>query len=92
VVGKVILRGNVNTRDAVILRELEPHTGEPYNYETILKSQQRVYRYGYSVWRSSSRSSYEKEYTKDMLFTVEERPRRGRVRRGLRHPRPAAGS
>jgi outer membrane protein insertion porin family len=75
VVGKVILRGNVNTRDAVILRELEPHTGEPYNYETILKSQQRVYRYGYfSLAKFEPVRPYEKEYTKDMLFTVEERP------------------
>ena len=74
-VGKVILRGNVETRDAVILRELEPRTGEPYNYESILKSQQRIYRYGYfSLAKFEPVHPYEKEYTKDMLFTVEERP------------------
>ncbi|MEK6742471.1 MAG: outer membrane protein assembly factor BamA [Nitrospirota bacterium] len=74
-VGKVILRGNVNTRDAVILRELEPRTGEPYSYEALLKSQQRVYRYGYfSLAKFEPVHPHEKEYIKDMLFTVEERP------------------
>ena len=75
VVGKVILRGNVNTRDSVILRELEPRTGEPYSYESLLKSQQRVYRYGYfSLAKFEPVHPNEKEYVKDMLFTVEERP------------------
>ncbi len=74
-IGKVILRGNAFTRDQVILRELEPKTGEPYNYEAILKSQQRVYRYGYfSQARYEPVHPAEKEYRKDMLFTVEERP------------------
>jgi outer membrane protein insertion porin family len=74
-IGKTILRGNVATRDNVILRELEPRTGEPYNYESILKSQQRVYRYGYfNLAKFEPVHPNEKEYVKDMLFTVEERP------------------
>ena len=74
-IGKVILRGNVDTRDNVILRELEPRTGEPYNYESILKSQQRIYRYGYfSLAKFEPVHPNEKEFVKDMLFTVEERP------------------
>lgn len=74
-IGKVILRGNAYTRDHVILRELEPKPGEPYNYESILQSQQRVYRYGYfSQARYEPVHPAEKEYRKDMLFTVEERP------------------
>jgi outer membrane protein insertion porin family len=74
-IGKVILRGNVATRDSVILRELEPRTGEPYNYESMLKSQQRVYRYGYfSLAKFEPVHPNEKEHVKDMLFTVEERP------------------
>jgi len=74
VVGRVLLRGNVNTRDKVIERELEPRTGEPYNYESLLKSQQRVYRYGYfSLAKFEPVHPNEKEYVKDMLFTVEER-------------------
>lgn len=74
-IGTVILRGNVTTRDAVILRELEPRTGEPYRYESILKSQQRVYRYGYfGLAKFEPVRPNEKEAVKDMLFTVEERP------------------
>jgi len=74
-IGKVILRGNVATRDSVILRELDPRTGEPYNYEAMLKSQQRVYRYGYfSLAKFEPVHPNEKESVKDMLFTVEERP------------------
>jgi outer membrane protein insertion porin family len=74
-IGKVILRGNMSTRDHVILRELEPGTGEPYNYESILKSQQRIYRYGYfSYAKFEPVHPHKKEGIKDMLFTVEERP------------------
>ncbi len=74
-IGKIILRGNVETHDNVILRELEPRTGEPYNYESILKSQQRIYRYGYfSLAKFEPVHPNEKEAVKDMLFTVEERP------------------
>lgn len=74
-IGKVILRGNVETRDKVILRELEPRTGEPYSYESILKSQQRIYRFGYfNQAKFEPVHPYEKEYVKDMIFTVEERP------------------
>ena len=74
-VGTVILRGNLSTRDYVILRELQPRTGEPYNYEAMLKSQQRVYRYGYfSQAKFEPVHPNEREAVKDMLFTVEERP------------------
>ncbi len=74
-VGTVILRGNLSTRDYVILRELRPKTGEPYNYEAMLKSQQRVYRYGYfSQAKFEPVHPSEKEAVKDMLFTVDERP------------------
>lgn len=74
-IGMVILRGNVETRDAVILRELAPGTGETYDYESMLQSQQRIYRYGYfSLAKFEPIHPNEKEYVKDMLFTMEERP------------------
>ncbi|MDH4161499.1 MAG: outer membrane protein assembly factor BamA [Nitrospirota bacterium] len=74
-VGTVILRGNAYTRDWVLMRELEPKKGEPYSYEKILQSQQRVYRYGYfSQARYEPIKPFERTYQKDMLFTVEERP------------------
>ncbi len=73
--GTVVLRGNLYTKDYVILRELEPRTGDVYNYEEILKSQQRVYRYGYfSRAKFEPIHPNEKETVKDMLFTVDERP------------------
>jgi outer membrane protein insertion porin family len=73
--GTVVLRGNLYTKDYVILRELQPATGQPYNYEAILKSQLRVYRYGYfSQAKFEPVHPFEKEAVKDMVFTVEERP------------------
>jgi outer membrane protein insertion porin family len=74
-IGKIILRGNVRTRDEVIMRELLVKPGDTYNYAAILKSQQRIYRFGYfRVARFDPVHPGEKEYITDMLFTVEERP------------------
>ena len=45
-VGRIILDGNLRTRNYVVLRELVIHEGDPFNPEQILKSQQRLYRTG----------------------------------------------
>jgi outer membrane protein insertion porin family len=74
-IGRIILRGNENTKDSVIMRELLVKPGGPYDYGSILKSQQRIYRFGYfSQARFEPLHPEEKEYVKDMLFSVEERP------------------
>ncbi len=74
-VGAVILRGNESTRESVIRRELLLKPGDAYNYEKILKSQQRLYRFGYFTQvRFEPVNPGEKEYVKDMLLTLEERP------------------
>lgn len=74
-IGRIILRGNRSTKDYVIMRELKIKPGEPYNYEAILKSQQRIYKLGYfGIVRFEPLQPGEKEPTKDMLLTVEERP------------------
>jgi outer membrane protein insertion porin family len=74
-IGRIILRGNETTRDKVITRELLIKTGDVYNYGAILDSQQRIYRLGYfRVARFEPVRPGEKEYVKDMLFTMEERP------------------
>jgi outer membrane protein insertion porin family len=74
-IGKVILRGNLRTKDEVIMRELLVKPGDTYDYAAILESQQRIYRLGYfRVARFEPVRPGEKEYVKDMLFTVEERP------------------
>lgn len=82
-VGRIIIRGNEITRDDVIMRELFVKPGGPYNYEDILKSQQRLYRLGYfSLVRFEPLRPGEKEYKKDLLLTMEERPA-GAVEIGL---------
>ncbi|MCK9419881.1 MAG: outer membrane protein assembly factor BamA [Nitrospirae bacterium] len=74
-IGKIILRGNIRTKDEVIMRELLVKPGDPYDYGTILTSQQRIYHFGYfRVARFDPVHPGEKEYRIDMLFTVEERP------------------
>ncbi len=74
-IGKIILRGNVRTRDDVIMRELLVKPGDFYDYRAILTSQQRIYRLGYfRVARFDPVHPGKKEYVKDMLFTVRERP------------------
>ena len=74
-IGRIILRGNVRTRDDVIMRELLVKEGDPYDYGAILTSQQRIYHFGYfRVARFDPVHPGEKEYITDMLFTVEERP------------------
>jgi outer membrane protein insertion porin family len=74
-IGKIILRGNLRTRDEVIMRELLVKPGDAYDYGAILRSQQRIYRFGFfRVARFDPVHPGEKEYSKDMLFTVDERP------------------
>lgn len=74
-IGRIILRGNERTKDEVIIRELLVKPGDFYDYGALLASQQRIYRLGYfRVARFEPVHPGEKEYVKDMLFTVEERP------------------
>jgi outer membrane protein insertion porin family len=74
-IGRVILRGNERTKDEVIMRALLVKPGDTYDYGAILASQQRIYRLGYfRLARFEPVHPGEKEYVKDMLFTVEERP------------------
>jgi outer membrane protein insertion porin family len=74
-IGRIILRGNRQTRDEVIMRELLVKPGDPYDYEDILASQQRIYHLGYfRMARFERVHPGEKDYVQDMLFTVEERP------------------
>jgi outer membrane protein insertion porin family len=74
-IGRIILRGNENTKDSVIMRELLVKPGGPYDYGAILKSQQRIYRFGYfGLARFEPLHPEEKDYVTDMLLTLEERP------------------
>lgn len=74
-IGRIILRGNERTDDQVILREVNVHPGDPYDYGAVLSGQQHIYRLGlFSLVRFEPLHAGEKEYTRDMLLTVEERP------------------
>jgi len=74
-IGRIILRGNKSTKDYVIMRELLVKPGDAYDYAAILSSQQQIYHLGYfRVAKFEPLRSGEKEYVKDMLFIVEERP------------------
>ena len=74
-IGRIILRGNESTDDHVILRELDVHPGDPYDYGAVLSGQQHIYRLGFfSLVRFEPLHAGEKEYSRDMLLIVEERP------------------
>jgi outer membrane protein insertion porin family len=81
-IGKIILRGNDAVKDVVVLRELLIKTGEPFDYEKILRSQQKIYRLGlFSQVRIQPVDPEKSESTKDMLVSVREREA-GRVEFG----------
>jgi len=74
-IGRIILRGNERTHDHVILREVNVHPGDPYDYGAVLSGQQHIYRLGFfGLVRFEPLHPGEKEYRRDMLLTVEERP------------------
>lgn len=73
-IGRIVAKGNDFTRTKVILRELIINKGDPYDYERILRSQQRIYQLGYfSEVRFEPFRIGEKEYTKDMVISVKEK-------------------
>ena len=81
-IGKIILRGNEAAKDRVVLRELLFKTGEPFDYEKILRSQQRIYKLGiFSQVRIQPVEPEKVEPTKDLLVSVRERDA-GRVEFG----------
>jgi len=74
-IGKIILRGNERTKDKVIMRELLVKPGDSYDYSALLASQQRIYHLGFfKLAKFEPVHPGEKEYVKDMILTVEERP------------------
>ncbi|MBI5379399.1 MAG: outer membrane protein assembly factor BamA, partial [Nitrospirae bacterium] len=73
--GKVVLRGNWDTRGEVIRRELEVREGEAFNLERILQSQRRLTQLGiFSQVRLEPIRPETEEPSKDLLISVAERP------------------
>ncbi len=73
--GKVVLRGNWDTRGEVIRREMEVREGEAFNLEQILQSQRRLTQLGiFSQVRLEPIRPETEEPSKDLLISVAERP------------------
>ena len=73
-IGNIILRGNEDTEDKVILRELAIKSGQPLDYEKILKSQQKIYKLGYcSQVRMQPLEQQKGEPVQDLLVSVKEK-------------------
>lgn len=73
-IGDIILRGNLDTRDTVILRELLFKRGGVYDYEKILRSQQRIFKLGFmSQVKIQPVDPDRTEPVKDLLISVRER-------------------
>ncbi len=73
-IGRIATRGNDHTQSKVILRELTVHEGDPYDYEKILRSQQRIYQLGFfSDIRFEPFRVGEKDYIRDMVISVKEK-------------------
>jgi len=73
-IGKVIISGNQDTKDKIIMRELLVKDGDIYDQEGVFKSIQKVYRLGlFSHVRFEPVDPYSKLEKKDMLLTVKER-------------------
>ncbi len=74
-VGRIILDGNLRTRDHVLLRELVLQEGDPLSMEQILTSQQRLYRTGlFSGVRFEPIRFEDKPTIHDLQLSVTERP------------------
>jgi outer membrane protein insertion porin family len=75
VVGKIIIRGNIKTKDKIIRRELTLKEGETYNYGEVLNTRDRLYRLGlFSEVKIDiiEPDDKEKEDIKDMLISLKE--------------------
>jgi outer membrane protein insertion porin family len=77
-IGRIFIKGNTFTRDRVIQRELKIESGDPYNEEDIQLSRHRILKLGYlsdvRFEPVTPISLEQKEYIKDMVLSVNERP------------------
>lgn len=46
-VGRVVVRGNVKTQDAVVQRQISLNAGDPYDAEELFRTQQAIYQLGF---------------------------------------------
>ncbi len=73
--GQIRLKGNLRTRDHVLLREITIGKGDPYNPEKIRESQKRLSKIGLFSVLHFDPIQLESDLTiQDVQLTVEERP------------------
>jgi len=73
-IGKIILRGNEDTKDSLLMNELLVKPGDVYDYEKILLSQRRIYRLGFfSKARIEPDNPDKVEPVKDLVVRLKER-------------------
>lgn len=73
--GHITLDGNLRTHDDVLLREMALKEGDPYNVESILKSQRQLYRTGlFSVVHFDPIHPEAHPTVQDVQLRVVERP------------------
>ncbi|MBI5664113.1 MAG: hypothetical protein HZC49_03325 [Nitrospirae bacterium] len=76
IIGKIILKGNQKTRAKIIMREFTLKEGEPYNYEEISRTKQRLYKLGIfsevTIDALEGGMETNNEIVKDMLVTLKE--------------------
>lgn len=81
--GKIIIRGNRQTRSHVIKRELSVTESEIYDPQKVGEDRLNIYKTGlFKRVRYEERTSFFKEKTKDMLLDVDER-KAGAVELGM---------
>ncbi|MEW6410629.1 MAG: outer membrane protein assembly factor BamA [Nitrospirota bacterium] len=73
-IGKVIVRGNYDTTEDVIRREILVNEGDLYDYEKIYKTQQNLYRLGiFSDVKFEPLDPDSKKHVEDMILSVKEK-------------------
>lgn len=79
--GKTLFKGNINTKDRALYRELLHKEGDLFQQAIILKERQRLYRTGlFSDIDIDTSEAYSRQdqvdgaYYRDVIFTVQEAP------------------
>lgn len=71
-VGRISIRGNVKTRDAVIRREIRLAPGDRYDGEKLRRSKERLYNLGYFEEVTLETVASEAPEVRDLVVTVKE--------------------
>lgn len=71
-VGRIIIKGNVKTRDAVIRRELRIAPGERFDGEKLRRSKERIYNLGYFEEINMETAPADQPDQRDLVVTVKE--------------------